>query len=99
MTKTELLVRLRDLHEELSGINIDLEPNEHVDDDTIEALGELVTDVATLVDQAKLAVANEEEVPLDHKGVIDRIVDFDQNHPRVSRFLSQMTDLLAMMGI
>lgn len=97
MTNTELLVRLRDLHEELSSINIDLSDGEPVDDDTIEALGQLATDVGNLVDQAKISV--DEDYKTEHKDLVDRIVDFDQRHPRVSRFLSQMTDLLAMMGI
>lgn len=98
MANTELLVRLRDLHEELSAINIDLEPGEHVDAATIDALGELVTDVADLVDQAKSKMAKE-KIRNEHKTLTDRIVDFDRVHPRVTRFLSQMTDLLGMMGI
>ena len=98
MSNTELLVRLRDLHEELSGINFDLEPGEHVDQETIEALGQLVTDVGSLVDQAKTS-GETEEIINGHKDLLDRIFEFEQHHPRVSRFLSQTTDLLAMLGI
>lgn len=98
MTNTQLLVRLRDLHEDLSGINIDLESAEEIDEETINALGQLVTDVGGLIDQAK---AKTEHVSLaeEHQNLVDRIVSFDANHPRVSAFLSQMTDVLAMMGI
>ena len=96
MTNTDLLIRLRNLHEELSAINLDVEPGEQVDDSTIDALGQLVTDVGTLIDQAK-GVSEESDV--DHKTLVDRVVEFDREHPRVSRFLTQMTDLLAMVGI
>ena len=98
MTKTELLVRLRDLHKELSGINLDLEPGEHVDEETVDALGQLVTDVSDLVDKAKSEVARDSFTG-EHKTLNERIVEFDRQHPRVREFLSQMTDLLAMIGI
>ena len=98
MANTELLSRLRDLHEELSGINIDLKPGEHVGEETIEALGQLVTDVGELVDQAKLEIKND-TLTQSHKSLTDRIVEFDKKHPRVREFLTQMTDVLAMMGI
>lgn len=98
MSKTEFLVRLRDLHEELSSINIDLDPSERVDEETIDALGQLATDVGQLVDQAKSQV--ESETPaVEHRDMLDRVNAFEAQHPRVTRFLSQMTDLLAMMGI
>lgn len=98
MTNTELLVRLRDLHEELSGINIDLKPGEHVDEETVEALGQLVTDVGNLADQAKIEI-KPEDLTNNHETLTDRIVEFDKRHPRVREFLTQMTDVLAMMGI
>jgi len=98
MTNTQLLVRLRDLHEDLSGINIDLKSNEEIDEETVDALGQLVTDVGGLIDQAK-AKAEHESIAEEHQDLLDRIVSFENHHPRVSAFLSQMTDLLGMMGI
>lgn len=98
MTNTELLVRLRDLHEELSGINIDLDAGSHVDEATIDALGQLVTDVSQLVDQAKIELEKERLVE-EHRNLFARIKRFDDEHPRVRQFLTQMTDLLAMIGI
>ncbi len=98
MSRTEMLIRLRDLHEELSGINFGAELGEHVDQETIEALGQLVTDIGELVDQAKSA-AGDEVIDNGRKSLLDRVVEFDQNHPRVKRFLAQTTDLLAMLGI
>ena len=98
MTNTKLLVRLRDLHEDLSGINIDLESAEAIDEETIDALGQFVTDVGGLIDQAK-AMTEHDSIADEHQDLIDRIVSFEAHHPRVSSFLTQMTDLLAMMGI
>ena len=96
MPKTELLVRLRELHEELSSINDDLKSADQVDEESIDALGQLVTDVSDLVDQAR--EVNSSEIP-EHHDLMDRISQFESHHPRVSGFLSQVTDLLAMMGI
>ena len=98
MTNTQLLIRLRDLHEDLSGINVDLESAGEVDEETIDALGQLVTDVGGLIDQAK-AKAEVESIAEEHKDLLDRVVTFEAHHPRVSAFLTQMTDMLGMMGI
>lgn len=96
MTKSDLLIKLRNLHEELAVINDDLKHEQKIDEKTIDALGEVVTDVSRLVDFAKdnLHIDTEE-----HKDVVDRIVEFQSDHPQVTRFLSQVTDMLAMMGI
>jgi hypothetical protein len=98
MPNTELLVRLRDLHEELSSINDDLRSAEQVDEESIDALGQLVTDVSELVDQAHEVNGPEGTLP-EHHDLLDRISKFETQHPRVTGFLSQVTDLLAMMGI
>ena len=98
MTNTKLLVRLRDMHEELSGINLDLGAGELVDEATIDALGQLVTDLSRLVDQAKADTA-QEKLAIEQNGLASRILEFENQHPRVRQFLTQMTDLLAMVGI
>ena len=98
MPNTELLVRLRELHEELSSINDDLKVAEQVDDESIDALGQLVTDVSDLVDQAH-EINLPDESTAEHHDLLDRISQFETQHPRVTGFLSQITDLLAMMGI
>ena len=98
MPNTELLIKLRDLHEELSAINDDLRTAEQVDDEAIDALGQLVTDASELVDRAKLAQTVESDLAERHD-LLDRIMKFESNHPRVTKFLSQITDVLAMMGI
>lgn len=98
MPNTQLLIKLRDLHEELSAINDDLKSAEQVDDEAIDALGQLVTDACELVDRAKLANATGADLTERHD-LLDRIMQFETGHPRVTRFLSQITDVLAMMGI
>ena len=97
MTNTKLLIRLRDLHGELSDINSDLNSTEQIDEETVDALGQLVTDVGGLVDRAK--VINDDSTEDEHQNVADRIIEFEAHHPRVTQFLSQLTDLLAMIGI
>ncbi|MDG2014647.1 MAG: DUF4404 family protein [Pirellulaceae bacterium] len=101
MTNTNLLVRLRDLHEELSVINEDLMSVDKVDEGTVDALGQLVTDVGLLVDRANLIVISVDSggSELEHADLLDRVRQFENEHPRVTRFLSQVTDLIAMIGI
>jgi DNA polymerase III sliding clamp (beta) subunit (PCNA family) len=102
MANNNLLVHLRDLHEELSGINIDLKAVDQIDDQTIDALGQLVTDASALVDQAKTLPsesATRDTIEDEHQDLLDRIINFENNHPRVSKFLTQMTDLMTMIGV
>lgn len=99
MSNTELLIRLRDLHEELAGINDDLKMAESVDEATIDALGQLVTDVSEIVDRTKDVMNPVEEKKSEHHDLLDEIARFETQHPRVMKFLSELTDLLAQMGI
>ena len=100
MSNVELLYKLRNLHEELSFINDDLESVKQVDEETIDALGQLVTDVSQLIDRAKESASQAEEPDLGERhDLLDQIMKFETDHPRVTRFLSQVTDVLAMMGI
>lgn len=96
-SRTDLLIRLRNLHQGLIEINIDLRDAAPVDDETIERLGTLVTDVGNLVDRTpKLS---EQPEPREHQPIVDQITKFEIGHPKVTQILSQVTDLLAMMGI
>ncbi len=99
MSNTELLVRLRDLHEELAGINEDIKTNHQIDDETIDALGQLVTDVGSLADRSKELKESEEVQTDEHTDLRDRVLKFDADHPRVADFLSQLSEVLAMLGI
>ncbi len=53
MPNTKLLIKLRDLHGELSAINDDLNSAEQVDDEAIDALGEITGETIqdTIIDQ------------------------------------------------
>ena len=98
-SKSDLLARLRDLHEEFELLNENLKEGEHLDDETVNALGQLVNDVGTLVDRRN-PVPEEDEPPIEeHHDLLDRIMQFETEHPQAVRFLSQVTDMLAMMGI
>jgi hypothetical protein len=102
MTNQRLLVKLNALHAELAAIQSDQEAIAEIDDQTLKALGTLVNDVGQIIDRtiepvaadARMAAADETRHVLT-----DRIKEFETRHPRVSQFLSQVTDLLAMMGI
>ncbi len=98
MSQPEILIRLRDLHEELTAINLDLKTPSRIDDETVEALGQLVTDVGQLVDNAQSKVEDKPEISLKDE-LIDRIADFEVEHPRVANLLTQLTDVVAMIGI
>jgi hypothetical protein len=98
MSNSDILIKLREMHEELSAINDDLKSVEYVNEETIDALGQLVTDASVLVDQARQAKDDETSLAERHD-LLDRVMKFETDHPRVTRFLSQITDVLAMIGI
>lgn len=101
MSKAEILAKLRDLHEELTSINSDCQPEQAVDDQTIDALGQLITDAVDMLDESpsQESSPSSNDVTIDHGVLKDRIEKFETDHPHVTRFLSQFSDLLAMMGI
>lgn len=98
MPNTAFLNKLRELHEQLAEINNDLDHVEQIDSETLKVLEEMVAEAGQIVDQAKV----ETELQADSSQPRDlsaRIEQFETRHPRVTSFLSQLTDLLAMMGI
>jgi hypothetical protein len=101
MSKSEILAKLRNLHEELNAINDNCKMSEQVDEETIDALGQLITDAVDMLDHPQMAEVpkGDDQHLFDHGLLKDRIEQFETDHPHVTRFLSQFTDLLAMMGI
>ncbi len=99
MSNPELLNRLRDLHEELADINEEIKSTQQIDDETASALGEIVKDVGNLVDQTREASPSTAEDHNEHSELHDRIIKFEADHPQVTSFLTQISELLAMMGI
>ena len=98
MSNTEVLIKLRDLHQELVVINDDLKFADRVDDETIDALGQLVTDAGALLDRAR-ELPEQEKSNVERHNLLDRVMSFKSNHPRVHRLLSQVSDVLAMIGL
>ena len=99
MANAELLMRLRELHEELSLMETELSRLDGVDESTIEALGQLTTDVSALVDRANQITQAETPEATHESEVVERIRKFESEHPQVTRFLSQLTDILGNIGI
>ena len=100
MSNSSLLTKLEGLNQELAAIRRELE-SEEVDEQTVEALGQLVTDVSKLVDRANATAEStaEQQEPVEHEHISDQIRKLETDHPRVTRFLSELTDLLGMIGI
>ncbi len=96
MNKTEVLVRLRGLHEELARINEDLKATDDVDDKTIDALGQLVSDISEAMDKTFSENTSPGKI---QDGLSERILTFESRHPRITKFLADATDLLGMLGI
>lgn len=94
----DVLRRLRELHDELASINEKLSGSEQVDEPTIDALGQLVTDVAGIIDNARGKVDVDADCP-ERNDLMQRVTKFESDHPRVTSFLAQVVDLLGMSGI
>lgn len=103
MANTEMLARLRDMHQQLEAINDDQQLPDKVDDETVEALGQLVTDVGNILDSMSQKTNTDDQPPAigedDENDLRDRILQLESDHPRVAQFLNQFSDLLGNMGI
>ena len=96
MANTELLIRLRDLNDELDSINDNLKSAEHVADETIDELGQLVTDASDLIDQTNDSGIGES---IARNELLDRINQFECDHERVTGFLTQLIEMMEMIEI
>lgn len=96
MTNTQLLVRLRELHENLVTINDGLQSIEQVDEETINELGQLVTDVSDLIDKS---AESSEASGFEHDQLLKSIDQFQCEHVRVKSFLAQVKNMLTTMEI
>lgn len=97
MSNSEILSKLRELHEQLIGINEDLRAADEVDEATVEALGALVSDVTVLVDRTRELESDQEGDSLREE-LLDRVTQFECQHPSITRFLSEVGDVLARIG-
>ncbi len=53
MSKTDVLVKLRELHEELAALKSLADSGQKIDESTIELLGQLITDAGEMLDYQK----------------------------------------------
>lgn len=97
MSNSEILTKLRQLHEELTEINEDLRAADEVDGQTVDALGALVSDVTVLVDRAR-ELEQEPDSESLREELMDRVTQFECEHPSVTRFLTEVGDVLARIG-
>lgn len=94
----EVLQRLRELHDELLSINEKLGGSDQVDEPTIDALGQLITDVSGIIDNARGVQDADPDGPARNE-LMQRITRLESDHPKVTSFLAQIVDLLGMSGI
>jgi hypothetical protein len=99
MTKTEILVKLRNLHEELAAINENCKLSEQVDGATIDALGQIITDAGAILDRYQNGSGSGSSIGNEGETLLERVRSFECEHPLVGRFLNQVSDLLGNMGI
>ena len=95
MSSTQLLIRLRELNDDLTSINDRTMSTEQIEEATIEELGQLVTDLSDLVDQADFGKLT----PQDRDELFGKIRQFECDHLRVTKFLSQLTELLELIEV
>lgn len=98
MSKPETLTKLRELHDELAKINEGLTAADDIDEPTIDTLGQMMSDVSMLFDEFEESGSRGTDSPV-HGALIGRIKGFESDHPRIVRFLSQLTDIMAMIGV
>jgi preprotein translocase subunit SecA len=88
MSQQTLKQQLSRLHEELAS-------GESLDPETRELLARVSRDIERVLD--------EEDVDVDRASIMARVetaaLDFEASHPRLSRFLSEITDTLAKLGV
>ncbi len=81
--------RLEQLHRELATVK-------EVDSQTLEALQRLTADVRRLLESSKSDAAG---LPSEATSIREQIDRLNSEHPLVMRFVSQVTEGLASLGI
>jgi predicted nuclease with TOPRIM domain len=97
MSDQEMSERLNELHLQFEDLRSELESTDHIDAKTVAALNQLLQDASQVSRRAQELKSG--EVPVHHNEIMDRVREFDSEHPGISRFLTQMTDFLGMLGI
>lgn len=88
-------MREHTLKEQLSRLHEELASGESLDPETRELLARVSRDIERVLD--------EDDVDVDNASIVARVeaaaLDFEVSHPRLSRFLSEITDTLAKLGV
>lgn len=97
MPNPKLLLKLRDLHEELLAIHDDVRTLASLDEATVERLGQLVTDACDLVDQADRPV-NDSSASATRKTLLATMAELEaaqSANPRIQQFLAQISEIVS----
>lgn len=89
MASEMMTQRLDQLHRELLAIK-------EVDPQTLESLQLIAVDIRNLLEKRDEPITRQES---EVSSIRDQIEKLESEHPLVTRFLSQMTDFLAQLGI
>ncbi|HMO14250.1 MAG TPA: hypothetical protein PKD64_10865 [Pirellulaceae bacterium] len=103
-SKTAILSRLREFHDELSLIDSDRRFRDQVDDQTVDAIGSLLSDLTDLVDPA---LPEDAEHPADpHKQMrliiaelMDRTTQIHTQHAKVRNLLDKVITFLQSIAM
>lgn len=82
------------LKQQLTQLHDELATGESFDPETRELLSRVSRDIERVLD---------EDDDVDNASIVDRVestaLEFEVSHPRLARFLSEITDTLAKLGV
>jgi hypothetical protein len=91
MNDDSLRLKLERIHESLATA-------EGLDDSTVEAMKTVAADIQKIIDAPDESDMTDELTTI-HQRVRDMVDEFETKHPHITDVLSQITDLLASIGI
>ena len=86
------------LQSKLERIHESLAKAEGLDESTVEAMKTVVADIQRIIDVADESESADELTTIRQR-VRVTVDEFETKHPHITEFLSQITDLLASIGI
>lgn len=91
MNDDSLQAKLERIHESLATA-------EGLDESTVEAMKTVAADIQRIIDAPDESDTSDELTTI-RKHVRDMVDEFESKHPHITEVLSQITDLLASIGI
>ena len=89
MSDERLRDELEKLHEALADVH-------EFDEATVNAMKQVASDIDRVLEEEEVPSGQVQDL---RQRIDDLVLEFETKHPRVSNVLSQLTDLLAGMGI